>query len=148
MKIYRLTKPQYASDLSGNGAKINGGRWNLEGTPCVYAGSTRAICVLEFAVHVDREDVPKNLSLVEIEVPNHSILKLTAKNLPTNWLEQQISQGIGTQMLSENKYLIIQIPSIIIPKEFNFLINPNHSDFHKVVIKNIDIFKLDERIKI
>ncbi len=47
MKIYRLTKSKYASDLSGKGASMNGGRWNEEGIRCVYAGSTRAICVLE-----------------------------------------------------------------------------------------------------
>ncbi|TAG20641.1 MAG: RES domain-containing protein [Cytophagia bacterium] len=147
MKIYRLTKLKYASDLSGEGAKINGGRWNNEGVACVYAGSTRAICVLEFSVHVGKEDIPKNLSIVEIEVPQNSILKLTLSKLPPNWTEESVSQEIGSMKLSENKYLLIQVPSFIIPSEYNFLINPNHANFQKVIIKSIVDFELDKRIK-
>lgn len=149
MKIYRLTKTKYATDLSGEGAKINGGRWNDEGIACIYAGSTRAICVLEFAVHVQRENIPKNLSMVEIYIPNsNSILKFTAKNLPYNWTDEYISQKIGSSVLNENKFLLVQIPSVIIPDEFNFLINPNHQDFHTIKIRQIESFELDKRVKI
>ncbi len=147
MKVFRLTKSKFASDLSGEGSKLYGGRWNHKGIPCVYLGSSRAMCVLEFSVHVKREEIPNDLVFVEIILPQCEILELSVNNLPKEWSELSVSQDIGSSILKENKYLIFQVPSAIIPEEFNYILNPLHPDFSKVIIENISAFQLDNRIK-
>lgn len=147
MKVFRLTKSKFASDLSGEGSKLYGGRWNHKGIPCVYLGSSRAMCVLEFSVHVKREEIPDDLVFVEIILPQCEILELSVNNLPEEWSELHISRDIGSSILKENKYLVFQVPSAIIPEESNYILNPLHPDFSKVIINNISTFQLDNRIK-
>lgn len=146
MKVFRLAKSKYINDLSGEGAKINGGRWNIEGIPCVYVGSTRALCVLEFTVHVKKEERPENLSFAEIIIPKCKILKLEVENLPSDWLNQTISQKIVSEILIQKEYLLIQVPSIIIPQEHNYILNPLHPKAKNVQIEKIYDFMIDRRI--
>ncbi|MEA5425291.1 RES family NAD+ phosphorylase [Arcicella lustrica] len=147
MRVFRLTKSKFASDLSGEGSKLYGGRWNHKGIPCLYLGSSRAMCVLEFSVHVKKEEIPDDLVFVEVILPKCEIFKLTKENLPEDWFNQRISMEIGSNILKENKYLVFQVPSAIIPDEFNYVLNPLHSDFSKVKIKSTVAYHLDERIK-
>ncbi len=105
------------------------------------------MCVLEFSVHVKREEIPDDLVFVEIILPQCEILELSVNNLPKEWSELHISRDIGSSILKENKYLVFQVPSAIIPEESNYILNPLHPDFSKVIINNISTFQLDNRIK-
>ena len=51
MRAWRIAKAKRATDLSGMGAAIEGGRWNDQDVPAVYMGLTRAIFCLETFVH-------------------------------------------------------------------------------------------------
>ena len=63
--------PRYAADdLSGNGAKATGGRWNALGQAMVYASVSRAMACLETMVHLNASGLPMNRYLVEISVPD------------------------------------------------------------------------------
>jgi RES domain-containing protein len=55
--VYRIARAPYA-DLSGEGARLNGGHWNHVGTPAVYTAENRALAVLEPLVHVTPRRVP------------------------------------------------------------------------------------------
>ena len=52
MLAWRLCRAPFA-DLSGEGARRYGGRWNRPGRPIVYAASSAALAVLEVRVHLD-----------------------------------------------------------------------------------------------
>ena len=60
MTVYRLCKQAHINDLSGTGAEINGGRWNNKGLPALYTACSRALAVLEVAVHVPLGIIPIN----------------------------------------------------------------------------------------
>ena len=64
----RLAREPF-QDLDGEGARLHGGRWNSVGTPVVYTSSTLALAVLEMLVHVDPEDLPKDLVALRPDVP-------------------------------------------------------------------------------
>ncbi|MFZ1678022.1 MAG: RES family NAD+ phosphorylase, partial [Saprospiraceae bacterium] len=56
------------------------------------------------------------------------------------------TQQIGDQFVKANKYLVMKVPSVIVPGEFNYLINPNHKDMKSVKIKSKEPFNFDKRL--
>ncbi len=148
MKVYRITKTQYAEDLSGTGAKLFGGRWNHIDTACIYTAESRALCVLEYSVNINIDFIPRALSLCVFEIDEDQVHSLKEEDLPGNWRENpapKSTKDYGTQFLQSNKP-ILKIPSIIITEEFNYIINPrvDYLSFKLVEIKD---FVFDLRIK-
>lgn len=150
MEVYHLGKTKFAHQLTGEGAKLHGGRWNLIGSPCIYTSETRALCVLEYAANVQLEEMPESLSITVYTLPDKSWKEFTLKELPENWLHipaPKETKEWGSSYLQQANYLALKIPSVIIPSEFNFILNPLHTDFKKIKIKEIDPFSFDRRIK-
>jgi RES domain-containing protein len=50
--VWRLVRPEYANDLSGEGSSITGGRWNSPGHLMLYTSSHLSLSVLEVFVHI------------------------------------------------------------------------------------------------
>lgn len=151
MYIYRLTPARYAQDMSGTGAKLYGGRWNHKGVPCLYAAESRALCVLEFAVHVSSDNFPGSLTMVTYELPDKNLLGLTENDLPENWKlypgPDELKE-LGTRILLENKFMGVRVPSSVVPQEFNYFLNPLHKDFEQqVTLIDLYPFEFDQRIK-
>lgn len=148
MKVYRITKTKYAEDLSGTGAKLYGGRWNHIDSACIYTADSRALSVLEYAVNINIDFIPRALSLCVFEIDESQVYSFKQEDLPGNWRETpapKSTKDYGTQFLKSNKP-ILKIPSIIIPEEFNYIINPQVASlsFKLVEIKD---FVFDLRIK-
>ncbi len=134
MIVYRLSKSKFASDLSGKGAEIAGGRWNSKGTALLYTSRSRALCTVEIAVHTPLGEIPDDYSILTIEIPDYLMHAIDPVELPNNWKDfpyQRNIQKIGDMFVVENKYLTLKAPSAVVQGEFNFLINPNHSHFPK-----------------
>lgn len=150
MIVYRLCRERYADDLSGRGAEINGGRWNSKGFAALYTSSSRALCAIEIVVHVPAGIVPKDYYIVEIEFPDYvPITTIGLKDLPGNWNNNPISkstQKIGDIFLSEQKALVLKVPSSIIKDEWNYIINPAHKKFNHVKIASTGQFTFDNRL--
>src|SRR4051812_17147456 len=87
MLVYRLSRSKWADDLSGEGARLHGGRWNHIGLPCIYASESRALAVLEYTVNVGLEDIPRALSIITIDLPDKKIFTPPPAQLPGNWRE-------------------------------------------------------------
>jgi RES domain-containing protein len=144
MRLYRIIKTKHAHDLTGEGAKLNGGRWNHTGIPCIYLAESRALSLLEYAAHASMETLPSALSFTTLEVPDHSIRQLSLKELPSGWLHQphsKASQDIGSALLTKNDHLLLKLPSVLIEQEFNFVLNPLHPLISAVTIAEIAKFK-------
>jgi len=150
MIVYRVGKTRYAEDLTGEGARLNGGRWNHKLTPCIYTAESRALAVLEYTVNVNIDDIPRALSFSRIEIPDAGILVLSEADLPGNWKQVPspfATKEFGTQLLKAAKNLIIKIPSTVIPNEYNYLINPAHPAIKNCKVTAIVDFVYDVRIK-
>jgi RES domain-containing protein len=149
MIVYRLSKGKYRSDLSGKGAELYGGRWNSKGVAMVYTSQSRALAFAEIAIHIPVGIVPKDYFLISIKIPDTaSILKLAHSGIPADWRSNPHSnstQKIGDQFIAESKYLILQVPSAVVPGDFNFLINPTHSEAKDITIDNVEPFEFDSR---
>ena len=149
MKAYRIAKQKYIKDLSGTGSKKYGGRWNQKGTSVLYTSENISLAVLETLVHVEIDNLPTDLKLLILNIPDSVTIKgLEVKNLPTNWRDYPAPDklaDIGSKWVDSSKNLILQVPSVVIPGEKNLLINPSHSEFKKVKIDEIVDFQFDDR---
>ena len=147
MIVYRLSKAQYAQDLSGKGAELVGGRWNSRGNAMLYTSQSIALCVTEIAVHVPLGILPKDYQLIHIEIPDEDLLEM--KRLPKDWQSfphSNSTQMIGDKFLKEHKHLVFKVPSAAVQGEFNFLINPRHKNFNQIKIVKLEHFNFDERL--
>jgi len=150
MIVFRLAKAKFCKDLSGKGAELTGGRWNSKGTAMVYTGMSRALCTTEIAVHTPLGNIPNDFYIVGIEFPaNTAILKLEPAKLPKDWKNfphPSSTQVLGDAFISEGKFLVMQVPSVVVQGEFNCLLNPAHKDFKKIKIISTEEFIFDQRL--
>lgn len=148
MIVYRITNSHYKDDISGDGAKLTGARWNMPGSSMLYTAQHISLSTLELLVHIGFSDIQKFYHLLSIEVPEHAAMREINENkLKPNWMEDEdYTAFIGTEFINNNVNLVLKVPSAIIPEEYNYLINPNHADFKKVKIKKTKPFTFDERL--
>jgi len=150
MIVFRLSKSKFARDLSGKGAEKSGGRWNSKGTALVYTSESRALCTTEIAVHTPLGNLPLDYQLITIEIPDEiKIHKTDTLTLPVDWKSLPHSHStreIGDKFVSDGFFAVLQVPSAVVQDEYNFLINPNHSDADKIRIIAIEPFSFDERL--
>ncbi len=150
MIVYRIGRTKYADDLTGEGARLNSGRWNHKLTPCVYTSESRALAVLEYTVNINIDDIPRALSISTIDIPETNILELTVAELPGDWRVAPApasTRDFGTRLLKKAQFPIIRIPSAVLSDEFNFLLNPLHIESSKFKIFDVQDFVYDVRIK-
>lgn len=151
MVVYRVGRTKYCKDLSGEGARLHGGRWNHILCPCIYTSESRALAVLEYTVNVNIDDIPRSLSITTFEIPDAGIQGLSIPSLPGNWTESPApssTKDFGTNLLNIAASPILKIPSAVISKEFNFILNPKHADAKDFKILHVEDFVYDVRIKL
>jgi RES domain-containing protein len=151
MIVYRVSKTKYASDLKGEGARLFGGRWNNKMVACIYTSENRALALLEYTVNVNIDDIPRALSITTIDIPDRSIRILKEADLPGDWKQSPApssTKDFGSKLLLAAADAVIRIPSTVIPGEFNYLLNPLHSESKKFRIIDTSDFIYDVRIKI
>lgn len=150
MIVFRLSKAAYADDLSGKGAELTGGRWNSKGTAMVYTSESRALCAVEVAVHIPLGILPSDYMLITIEIPDRvKIEEISAADLPGDWNSMPsatMTRRIGDSFVKEMRSAGLKVPSAVIPGEFNFLVNPKHSDSAFIKLNAIQAFNFDSRL--
>jgi RES domain-containing protein len=148
MHCYRLVKPAYAaSALSGEGARLYGGRWNPSGWRCIYAAESRALAALELLVHLTGRSRALTYRLLTLEIPDETPIS-QVKHLAEGWAAHpagKSSQTIGLQWLQANKTAALRVPSVLIPEESNLLINPQAPNFERIRVVEECNFHLDLR---
>ena len=148
MIIYRLATPKYANDLSGEGASIYGGRWNPVGIKALYASQNISLCILEILARTQKKINPPGYQLVTIELPEGEMTTIRLAGLKQGWKQHiEYTQVIGEEFLKENKSLVMQVPSAIVEKENNFLINPLYKNFNGLKVLSIEALDLDKRLR-
>jgi RES domain-containing protein len=150
MLVYRISKEQYCRDLSGYGAKLYGGRWNLVGTSCLYTSQSRALALLEYSVNVNLDLMPLRLFFSVIEIQDNLIEIIKKDDLPQNWNAIPASSStkiFGSEIIKNSSFSIFCVPSVVILNEFNFIINPLKIDSESLKIIDVEEYEFDFRIK-
>ncbi len=150
MWAYRLTPEKYANELSGVGASLYGGRWNELGVEMIYCAEHASLALCEMLVHLNKRLKLAPIHLLKIQIPDkYPIHTIKEKDLNEHWqLTKNIrdTQQLGTELIIDNKYLAIKVPSAILPMESNIIINPMHPKFRYVKIVESNPFIIDSRL--
>jgi RES domain-containing protein len=129
--------------FSGEGARINGGRWNSPGREMIYCADNLSCCRLEVERHLGMR-LPPSYKVVEIAVPQGVVVEeLDVNLLPQGWdndLDYSISSPIGDEWIDRGDGLLLRVPSVASPLDYCVVINPKHPDFPKLLpTDNLDI---------
>ena len=149
MTVWRLASRGHAA-LDGEGPRLFGSRWTPRGLPAVFASATLSLAALERFVHTDPDLEPTDLVAVEIEIKaNIRIESVADSGFPSNWREYPAPvelTSIGERWLREAKTVALLVPSVVVPRERNFIINPEHGDFDKLTVAAPEPFSFDPRM--
>lgn len=148
MTVYRICKAKYPAN-DGEGARLAGGRWNHKGTPLVYCGATASLCALEVLAHSAK--LPADMIVIGAGIPKSvSIRTIEETDLPANWrgpVATRKTKDIGTSWAKSGATAVLSVPSVVVPNERNYLLNPAHPDFSKIRFSTPKPFVFDKRLK-
>ena len=146
-QAWRMVKEKPAATaFRGEGAWLYGGRWNSAGTSVVYTSGSPALAALESLVHLNPPVIFKYLA-IPIEFDDALVEKVAA--LPADWTEEPpppATKAIGDLWVKEARSAVLELPSVIILGEPNYLLNPAHPDFQKIIIGKPQPFSFDPRL--
>ena len=150
MEVFRLSRKEFAGELSGKGAAIRGARWNPTGVEMIYAAANCSLAMAEVAVHFTLAALPGDFLMLTIHVPEHlSRQRLNVEDLPDGWNafpHTRKTQLIGDRFVSEGKACLLEVPSVVVRGDYNWLINPAHKEAREIKIVGAEPFPLDARI--
>lgn len=146
MKVFRITIEKWSKSLSASGYAA---RWNARGNFMIYTAESRSLACLENLVHRSGEGNNSLYKVMVIEIPDSLKTEtIEAKTLKKDWHtidNYPYCQSFGNKWLSEQKTAVLKVPSVIIKKEYNFLLNPNHPQFSQVKLITAEDFDFDSR---
>jgi RES domain-containing protein len=112
------------------------------GERVVYLAGSLALAVLETRVHLSISAMRQPYTALQFSVPQAQVI-----DIPQNWQDTPtITQTLGSAWVKKRSALVLQIPSVIIPTEYNYLLNPLHPKLEEVKLVDSLEFIWDERL--
>lgn len=151
MRLWRLCRAKHApTAFSGEGARLVGGRWNHKGVSVAYCASSLSLAILELFVHVDPATIPDDLVAIEAELDaaaSREVLDPTA--LPADWRAlpaPDALKDLGSEWARAMRSVALVVPSAVVPREQNVLVNPAHPDMRHLKVLATAPFSFDPRM--
>ncbi len=148
---WRIVKEKHAKTaFSGEGARIFEGRWNSGGVRMVYCSEHLSLAALEILVHTQPVMIRDKFRVFRVAWDEKMTTTIDLKKLRKGWNAQPpslISKKIGDEWIHSDRSAVLAVPSVIVPLEKTFLLNPKHRDFGKIKIKDSGSFVLDQRLR-
>jgi RES domain-containing protein len=109
-----------------------------------------SLAALELFVHVDTDLAPDGLVAIPADIPEDvAVGTVDIAKLPRNWRAYPAPEAlkdIATAWVKESSTAVLAVPSVVIPSEQNYLLNPRHRDFRRVRIQKAIPFEFDPRL--
>jgi len=109
----------------------------------LYAFSTLSLACLEILVHIKEPRFPFDYEWVKIEIPTGLIDRPFR---PRGSDDDDSRRQLGSEWIRAGRRPVIKTPSVIIPIEKNFLINPEHRAFRDLSFSEPEPFRFDPRL--
>jgi RES domain-containing protein len=148
-QAFRIVRESYAATaFTGEGAALTGGRWNSPGARAVYTSASASLAALETLAHLNPAMRFKYL-IFRIEFDERLVEKLPPASLPAGWRDEPpppATKRLGDAWVKQARTAVLELPSVIIPGESNFLLNTAHPDFKSITIGKAEVFSFDSRL--
>lgn len=153
---WRITQARYLDGadaaagraaFGGEGARRYGGRWNPRGVPVAYAAGSRALALLEVLVHLGAAQLLGRYLLIPASFDESFVETLDA--LPEGWRAHpapHATQSVGARWVEAARSPVLRVPSVVVPAEPNYLVNPRHPDFSQIEIGAPEALDVDPRL--
>jgi RES domain-containing protein len=147
--VWRLVTARFAaSAFSGEGARRYGGRWNRKGVSMVYTAGSQSLAMLEMLVQ-DQPPRARYLMIPATLPANLKIERIAPDRLPADWRDPKAREALqimGSDWIRRGSSSVLAVPSVIIPAETNYLLNPLHPSFARIAIGKAQEFLTDLRL--
>jgi len=146
-----VLRRKYATvPFEGEGAYRYGGRWSSPGIRLGYTSEHQSLAMLEYFVHLDKDDPPSDLVMAIAEVPEDvSREELVVRDLPESWRDSiplpQLA-AFGDEFAQRGENCLLFVPSVLAPAERNYLINPAHADYKRIAMLPLEPLQYDARM--
>jgi len=149
--VWRICRAKYAADaFSGGGGLRYGARWHCKGTRIVYTAGSLSLAALEYFVNLAAGPITEPLAAIPAEIPDSvHVVSVGREELPENWREHPIpaqTRRVGTEWVEKGQSAVLAVPSVVIPSERNYLLNPAHAEFGKIRVGKPERFGFDSRM--
>jgi RES domain-containing protein len=148
---WRIVKARYAAAaFDGEGAKRSGGRWNSPGRRVIYTSATASLAILEILAHLGSARALTAWVLIECRFEPALVTSLDPSTLPPLWQRYPAPAGVqalGDHWIDAGSSAVLAVPSVLVPQEKNYLLNPAHPDFAMIEILRPVPFELDARLQ-
>jgi RES domain-containing protein len=70
-------------------------------------------------------------------------------DLPEKWNSRppsSVTKNIGDRWVIEKRSAVLKVPSVVVPAEHNYLLNPGHPDWKRIKIKKPELYSFDPRL--
>lgn len=150
--VWRLARSEFANELDGEGSRIFGARWTSRGRNAVYTASHLSLAVLEVYVNIPqelRDDLPI-LRAIQISIPDNASARQVSQEQLSELMARPdspaASRRVGDDWLDRGGTLVLEVPSVLVPEETNFILNPAHPRMREVKTVSSRSFKFDPRL--
>ncbi len=144
----RLVRPAHAR-FDGSGGLYREGRWHAKGHRVVYVAESEALAALEILVHLSSLAQVPEYVCVKARIEDSFVIDVRELGgLPGDWNSARPTQAraVGTRWLSERASAALRVPSVVIPRESNYMLNPEHPDFTRIGVSAPLVFEFDLRL--
>jgi RES domain-containing protein len=149
VRVWRIASAAHAT-FDGDGARRYGSRWTPRGLPAIFTSETLSLAAFERFVSTDPDLAPARLVTIAVDIEaNIAIETVNVADLPADWRRYPAPPTlamIGERWLGALASVVLSVPSVVIPNERNFVLNPTHPDFVRLVINPAEPFSFDPRM--
>jgi RES domain-containing protein len=85
----------------------------------IYSSQSIALALLEVLVHVDKSEVPRDYFIMAIQFAGRSVYRPRGADL----------LGMGQLTAASDHRPILRVPSVIVPREYNYVLFPEADGF-------------------
>jgi RES domain-containing protein len=149
MEVFRICSEEFSNKLTTSGKSA---RWNKDNQFVLYTAQSRVLATLELIVHQSAitSTLKYKTMVISIKENESFYTRKSLKDMPSKWRSidsYSLLQDIGNEWYVSNKSLILQVPSVVIPQEFNYIINTNHPDFKtSISLSKTEDYFWDDRL--
>lgn len=149
-RAWRIVNRKFADHaFDGEGARLYGSRWTSPGLAVSFAAENLSLAVLEVLVHIQSSVPLADYVVFNVAFSDDLIEDLDPSILPPTWRHSPAPpelQAISDAWVRGGSSLLLRVPSVIVPHEHNFVINPAHTRFVGLIIQGPDPLVIDPRI--